>query len=790
MLPGCVQRLSIVPQNTSVGFAVAAILGLQHPTPVLAQEAELSEVIVTSSRRDESIQNTPYNMAAISSDVIQDLRLDKISDAAHWVPGVAVQDQGSAGPGTIVMRGLSVSPNGASGGGVNGAGSSVAVYFGEIPLYLDLKLIDIARVETLLGPQGTLFGSGTLGGVVRYIPKEPDLTTFEGSVHVRAAALKGAPQGGYDGDGVRNIPLIDGQLGFRAVIGYYHDPGFINDTRLVRTPGVSLTQPDLHDTNAVAANLRTERGVDFDHTFTGRFSLLYRPNDTFEGTILYAHQITRSDGVEATNAQSYGAGPFDRTTRIPELAKRESDLVGLVLTAHLGFADLSSSSSWALRRFDQTLDTTDQYLGSGYEAFPSFVAFDLSEINRTQYTEELRMVSTGQGPLTWVAGLFYEHFIDDFIDHEFMPGYPAFIGIDRPDQLDAYGRTFQRFSDKAVFGEVSYHFTDAWQVTVGGRWFHDQLSSTDSEWDLFDTGGPSTGVDLQTTGGSNAKSDAIYKLNTSYRFTPDLMAYTTASEGYRAGTINTFPVCEQPINPNIAHNCLLPSELGLKPDTTRNYELGVRSTWFDKRLTLNGAVYYVTWNDLRVQGTSFFGKTFLTNGSSARSQGLELQFQSQLPLNLTLLGSYTFNDARMTAPARGLLSDANGPVTVQSGDRLTASPRQMGALHVQYVRALPGAYTFDADYGINAQSNIYSKIGLRASGEVLPGYAVQSASIGVSKSRWRASLFVENLTNKYAYTGVNMDSSFLQEFGGFLTRDYYHSVLKPREIGAELQVKF
>src|SRR5579871_741606 len=721
------------PHKTRIAAAVAAALCLRYHAPVhaagaaAASQDELETIVVTALKRRENLQDVPYNIAAVTSDDIEELHLTKIDDLSHWVAGVTVPNQGSYGASDVIMRGLAVSEIGASSGGPNGLGGAVSEYLGEIPLFYDFKLLDIDRVEVLIGPQGTLYGDGTLGGLIRYIPKRPDLSSYEVDTHVRLTTIENAtPWGGYTGDAVLNLPLIADKLGFRVVVGYYDEPGFINDTRLVRNPGVSNPQPNLNDPNAVSANLYTEKGVNFDHTLVGRATLLYRPNEVFEAQLMYLHQRTTTDGPDNTNFGVPGGsgdllGRFDSSQRNLNPAERKVDLGGLTLTGHLGFADLVSASSYAVRDFYQISDATDAYLSAPtYNAFPKFVSFFSEDLRRTEYTEELRLVSTSTSRFKWLVGAFYQHYKDKEIDVGTVPGLPAFLGIDRPDQVNFYSDGLTYFTDKAVFGEMGYQITPAWQVTVGTRWFNDTLSTrTATSSPLFD-GSPPTGFNLavQSTGpGSYTRS--VYKYNTSYRFTPDVMLYATVSDGYRAGVVNQDPVC----GGAVTHNCILPDQVVTKPDTTRNYELGLRSAWFDKRLTFNGDVYYIKWRDIRVSTVNQFGENYLTNGTGAVSSGVELQFQAQLPSRFQLLGTYTYTHAYMTEIAHHLISDFYGAVDAEPGDRLPGSPRNMGSLHLRRSWSFGGGYDLDASYGITAQSNVYTKIGNRLSGEQLGGYA-------------------------------------------------------------------
>jgi iron complex outermembrane recepter protein len=801
-------RLSFL--RTPIAMAVAVAL-LKHSLPLYAADAAadqpatadqrlpLEEITVTATRRHEDIQNVPFNLEAVTSDTIEELHATKIDDIAAYLPGVSVYTQGNYQASAIVVRGLNTSALDPGYGSSNGVPGAVATYLGEVPLFYDFRLLDLDRVEALLGPQGTLYGTGTLGGVVRYIPKEPNLSNFEADVHVRGTDQEHAPTGGYDGDGVINVPLIDGVLGFRAVLGYYHDAGFITDNRLVRDPGVSLPQPNFNDPSAVAANLYSQKGVNFDHTLTARAELLYKPAASFEAELTVMHQRSTSDGADVTRdqpgqgtlfAQVLGTGPYDNAVRILETADRKVDLGSLVLTQHLGFADLTSASTYSERKVTQTSDGTDGFLSSSsYTNFPSFIAYYTGPDFQDTYTEEVRLVSSHESRFNYIVGAFYEDQKTENRSYTYTPGYPAFIGVNRPDQLYNYSDGTESFSDKAVFGEVGYQFTPAWQATVGGRWFKDAFDGTEeSSYPLnCQPCSPPNGLNVQTENFTGPSIDtAIYKFNTSYRFSPDFMVYATVSDGYRAGELNEHPVCSA----SITTQCILPSQVIEKPDRTRNYEVGIRSTWFDKRLLLNADYYYINWTDLRVPEENIQGIEFITNGSAARSQGLEMQFQAQLSSHLNLLGSYTHAQAYMTAVSPGLISGADGTFPAEPGDRLPDSPRDFGALHLRYSRKLPGDYSFDATYGIKAQGDMFETIGDKAGGLQLGGYAVQDASLGLKKDNLEVSCFVENLTNRYAYTGSSTEGYNGLVENGYVYRGVYFSVLPPRLFGLDVTVHF
>lgn len=782
-------------RKTPIAVAVAASLCLEHAAVVHAADPAdaLQEIIVTATRRSESIQDTPLNIAAITGGTIEQLRLDKLDDLSHWVPGVAIQNQGPGGASAVVIRGLNTNSLGATGGGPTGGGGAVASYMGEVPLFFDFKLIDIDRVEVLLGPQGTLYGASTLAGAVRYIPNKPDLMNFTGSAHGRVYSLQESGGAGFQGDVAASVSLIEGKLALRGVIGFYDDPGFINYPRLVRYPGISNPEPNFADPNAVAANLYTQNDLNYERTRSARLSLLYQPFDALQMLLTYVNQDTRSGGRQDTSEPLVATGRFENGHRFPEPSKRDLDLVSLEITAQLGFAQLVSASAYGTRDIHSIWDQTDLLLDFqyGYEDFPQFVAFAVEQQKRTQYTQELRLVSNDHSRFKWLIGGFYNHIEDHQPDREYVPGYPQFAGLDRPDALEYYSLIEQKQVEQAAFAEIGYSFTDAWQLTAGGRVFKyntDQYSATSTP--LVDGSGP-YGLNLYTLTVSDGHKSSIHKFNTSYKFTPDLMVYATLSEGYRNGGINPVPPCVLPINSINQFACALPHEQGFKPDRTLNHELGIHSEWLEKRLTFNGAVYYDNWNDVRVQGQTQIGQAGITvNGSKAVSKGVELQFHALLPHHFAVTGNYTYNDARLTERAPGLISDAYGRYDGEPGDRLPGSPLQMGSLLLEYSYALSGGYLLDADYGISANSNQFTKIGLRGSGEKVAGFATHAASIGVGKDKWRVTLFAENLTNKYAYTGTDSDISYVRIINGFTVRDYFHSVLRPREIGLEFSTHF
>jgi iron complex outermembrane receptor protein len=235
-LPRPVTQLRLNPMTV----AISAALGASVAFPVARAQAIAEEVatddvvVVTASRRATTVEDAPYTITAVPGEELERKRLTTLTEVARDVPGLTVVDQGARGADLMTFRGLNVRSLDASEYLDNSGGNTVATYVGEIPVYLDLKMFDVQRVEFLPGPQGTLYGAGTLGGAVRYIPQAPDTDAFSVDVHGDVYALKHSGDPGYETDAVFNAPIVDGKLAFRASVYYLDDPGFIDYPYLVR----------------------------------------------------------------------------------------------------------------------------------------------------------------------------------------------------------------------------------------------------------------------------------------------------------------------------------------------------------------------------------------------------------------------------------------------------------------------------------------------------------------------------------------------------------------------------
>ncbi len=282
----------IRPQQTArfrrhpLSLAVAALfssapIGMAHAQTAPGVDTVLDNVTVTATRRNSGVQDTPLNITAVTGAEIARQGFTDMSGLITLVPGVYFEDTGGRDGNPLVARGLNVDSLGPSG---NNNGGSVATYIGDIPLYLDLKLLDIDRVEVLLGPQGTLYGAGSLGGAVRYIPNRPKIGQLSLSVTQDTYGINFSAGVGSTTVLVQNMPIND-QAALRGTIGYIHTPGYTDANYLVDRPGVSDPEPDFSNPAAVAANLHRKKDADSENTLAGSLALLYRPTDSLEANL-------------------------------------------------------------------------------------------------------------------------------------------------------------------------------------------------------------------------------------------------------------------------------------------------------------------------------------------------------------------------------------------------------------------------------------------------------------------------------------------------------------------------
>ncbi|NNC36952.1 MAG: TonB-dependent receptor [Acidimicrobiales bacterium] len=798
--------------------------------PALAQVND--EIIVTATRRAESIQDIPLNISAVGAEQLEEQGLGDISELMSYVPGINVADQGGRDGNRIVVRGLNADPISNAFGQEDGGGT-VATYVGEIPLFVDLRLNDLQRVEVLLGPQGTLYGAGTMGGAVRYIPNKPN---FNGQMfELRADAYSYSDGSGISTDlgFTGNIPVSD-TLALRVSLDNLNDQGFIDYPYVVQNIGISEPDPDFSDPAARSANLRPIEDANTEQILSGKFAARWQPVDAVDATLSYYFQEGKYGGRNTSSFRNttIPADEYEFGARVPEPNERNTDLIALEVIADLGFAELTSATGYATVDENGQRDQTDLLISLEYyyETFPTFTAFTFEDEETEIFNQELRLVSKGDGPLSWILGGFYNRNQYDALSSEFTPGIGAFNDIFgfRQDlnDLEYFEADRTDLKEKAVFGEIGYDISEAWDVTVGARFYeYDLESANDTQFPYFTTAADFNPYPLSELPNQlplspdQSFSGELFKVNTSYKFGGGNTVYATFSQGYRVGATNGGQPCPDIFVPGPQGLCLLSpgqqfgpnpgdiaqiNERDYFPDTVDNYELGAKTTWLDGSLTLNGAVFFMDWSDPQVSSVSVNAGTNITvNAGAAETKGFELAANWQVTDQFNMRGNFSYTDAKLTEGVASLITTISPPGfgTVfedgQEGDRLPGSPKTQFSFYGSYDHPLSNGNNILVNAGYAWQGDVLSRTGGRGGSFTLDSFGRANASIGYNTDRWALTAYVDNIFNDFSESSVTSTSLLNQTipaFGGDANpanvRSFRTNVLPPRSIGARLRVRF
>ncbi|MEM1110671.1 MAG: TonB-dependent receptor [Pseudomonadota bacterium] len=756
-------------------------------------QGELEEILVTATRRAQSVQDVPYNISAISGD---DLALAGITDLGALVrnvPGITYVDRGVRGTAFnsgLAMRGLSVDDGRLS--SPLATAPAVSTYLGETPLFANLRMTDIDRVEVLRGPQGTLYGSGSLGGTLRFIPNLPSLESTEVEIAADVSSTDNADDLNYSTDLLVNLPLGD-TLALRANLGYADYAGWIDKPRMLALDGAgSPVLADPGDFLGSGPVFMGEDGTNDEQTTSARLALMWQPSDVFKATLAYQYQKDESDGspIRAVSFPDYDE--YDSPVLVDEPFEGEIDLLALDVEVDLGFATLTTSISTYESEQEFEGELTENYQQFdfyfyAYGAQPRPLVTD-SNINSDEGTVvELRLASQGDGPFDWVVGAFYMDQDIRTLNSNSFVGYTAWAdacnaadpaGSD--EGLCGAGTTFgtfksefqnpsfwfdgagpgeapnadaanfnvvedevylidseANFEDQAIFGELTWNLTDAWQVTGGFRYFDQTFENSQVGGAVF--------VDAITRASREfEESDTLFKFNTSWDFSDNGMVYLTWSEGFRRGGANALPSAV------VSFGELVPTDPGLfnyEPDTVENLEIGIKGSIND-RFTYTAALFDVDWEDIQLNTlVTPFALAAVVNLGEARSRGVELEFGGMVTDNLQVNLAYTYVDAELTDPDPVGSAEAGLNPAVIDGARLPNISENTVSVNAQYFQNLDNG--MNIIYGLNGfyRSDFDSTIDPTQT-ETMDSYSLWDGFVTLEAERWSVRLFADNLFNE------------------------------------------
>jgi outer membrane receptor protein involved in Fe transport len=829
------------------GHALAAAAG----ATASPGESGLEEIVVTAEKRDSTVQETAISMTALAGDQLLSQGITTVEDVAAKVPGISIR---TAGPGQTEyeMRGLS------AGGGT---AATVGFYLDETPLsanavalngrtVIDPDLFDLNHVEVLRGPQGTLYGSGSMGGTIRLSTNQPKLGTLEAASDLYASDTShGSANGG--GSLMLNFPIGD-TAALRVVTTDKYVSGWIN--RIVAQPGTfpAPTAPEgfpgspancgayyCDRGDVAAAPVQQDiKGSNIERFVSARASLLFKPSDVLSvtGTVMY--QDIRADGYNNFQEQPGGLAiyqPYDQQEPYHDYFRMASLKVEYIM----GFATLTSATSIWSREVLQSTDSTEAlqninnltHLVNGVYV-PDFIQNLYVEVDPTrQFAEEFRLTSNGTGPLQWVGGLYFANLHSGYITYNQAPGFataltcgvpggtPVAPSTAPPNPVAGYcpaanvgsvnsalrfpnpylppypsteaanpnGVVFNDnnpnvLKQEAAFGEGTYKISDDLKLTAGLRFYHFSIDNLANQAGL---GTASLNQDHTILTQSATGNAVLPKLNLAYEPTPDLTLYGTIAKGSRPGGFNLPIPLPSPavLAKNAsAYNCgvgtvSVSAQPNFSPDTVWSAEVGEKTRFADRRITVNADLYYIKWDNIQQVLSLTCGYPYNTNAGNAKSYGPELEVSALLTTGLTLDLSGSFTQAYISDPnANALISG------ITPGTRVLNVPKYTAVAGLNYQAPINGSvngllHIADSLVGPNQDQ--------AAVRQTFGSYALMDARAGVAKGPWSAALFGTNLTNKVAEQTINNTVFAWQTYA--ITRV---STNQPRTIGVDFQYKF
>jgi len=736
---------------------------LQHSA--LSAETEdastgLEAIVVTAQRRTEKMQDVPISMSAITGTTLENLGLKSFNDYSALIPNLSVgvgSGAGGAGSGAGVSSSRAVAIRGVAGN------NTTALYLDDtpVPLSLDPRVIDIDRVEVLRGPQGTLFGAGSMGGTIRLVTRQPSLDQTSGSVDTEGSYVDHGG-GGYSVNGTLNIPLIPEMVALRASAFSAFDPGLFTRTWGGPLNPQSLIIPYPPDVpegqkDHVGAQQNTGVMVSLAITPGGIPGLSVTP------MFMYQHYNTNGEALA-----DYAADDFVQTRPmdVPEEVEDRWSFAALTLKQQTEFGRFVAYGSYFYRNALDLEDTTEVTSILFYN-LPYYVPAPLPNtlITRT-WTGEARFESDLKGPVDFVVGVYDSVSERQFIESLDAPGINAATGGAIGTDLIYTQNSPNADRQLAEFLDVTYKVTDAFQLSGGVR----RAKLNDQGTYIAngnENGGPSDAYS------DHGETDTAPRFTAKYQLAPGQMLYASAAKGFRIGGVNS-------ILPPICYSSL--AALGItngqsfKTDSLWSYELGAKNIWADGRVSSRVAVYRIDWQG--IQRAIFLPCTYnvVANSGAAVSTGGEVELDLAPIPHLLLNAAAGIKNAKITE------------ATVQSGtyvgQPLNEVPKWTSSLVAQYSMPL-GTHTgfIRGDWTYTGSRTSFNNVAPPA-GLAMPAYSVVNLRVGLNQGPWEFALFSRNLFNKLGVVGDEIG------YSGQLPDRPRLFVTRPRSIGLQLHRAF
>lgn len=822
-LPTCFTRTPV---------ATAVLLALASPALLAEEQTTLGEVVVTAQKRTENLQDVPISIQALNNQTLDQLQVSNFQDYVRMLPSVTSTPglQSGAGFAAVYMRGVATGGDGQA----TTSQPSVGMYLDEQPITtvqgnLDIHMYDIARVEALAGPQGTLYGASSQAGTIRIITNKPDVSGFSAGYSLEGNMVE-FDDTGYVVEGFVNLPIND-TMAIRLVGWTLKDAGWVDNEESTRNyPGdQSTTADDFLASNASYA----KDNYNTLETTGGRAALRIELNDNWTVMPIVSAQKQEGKGSWGDDLSTFVVDGGNDVARFrEEFTKDEWYQTGLTIEGKIGNFDLTYSGNYLNRDMDGSFDYSDyaywydNLYTSGYFA-GLFLDNDGERVNPTQsftnndhYTKqshELRISSAQDKRVRGMLGLFWQKQVHDFEQHfgniagladamlmnQDEPGgtqYPGIVYLNSMDRVDR---------DEAVFGQLAFDFTDDLELTLGARFFKPEVTvrgffgfglgfgpssaPAGSEPGAIANGGDGafspTGQGWSRNGEWRCASQAAYKdapcqnvdkgisesenifrANLTWKVTDDAMVYATWSEGYRPGGINRNPFAGD-----------------YTSDFLTNWEAGWKAEFMDRQLQFNGAVFLEQWDDFQISFQGANGITQVANGPSAEILGTELQMLWLATDKLMLSASAAYYDSELKDDYASFDSDGNVVgINAPKGTPLPITPDFKSTLVARYSFNL-GQFDAHMQTAFAYSGSHSSALALddnEITGDV-PSSATFDVSAGVKNDKYALEVYVQNFTNED--TEVYKTSNCATGVCGAQT---YGVRARPRTIGIKFSQDF
>jgi iron complex outermembrane recepter protein len=723
----------------------------------------LQEIVVTAERQRGTVQSTPMSITAYSGAQLEAQGVTDLSEVGYQTPGVSERNSGP-GQTEYEMRGISSS---------GGTSPTVGFYLDDVPLtapaealegkvVVDPSLYDLNRIEVLRGPQGTLYGSGSMGGTIRLITNQPDLTATSGAAAVSGSGTDGGG-GNYSTNLMVNVPLVTDKLALRIVGTDAYTSGWIN--RVVLNPFPQETNGGFTRGNVLGVPAQSVHpDVNWERIEGFRAKLLWQPSDNLSLTPTLFYQRIDQGGPNYVD-QPPGISlethyqPFD----VPEPYSDNFALYSLPIVYKFASVELTSVTAYYRRNTSMTQDTSEvaqDFLTAligipdvSYEEAGPLTAYETD--HTSQFTQELRLSSAGRGPLRWVIGGFFENYVARTNIGTTTPGPIVTELFGTPSYFYLHFKNILK--QYAGFGQISYKLGD-FRLTAGARYY-----SYDGDVNELEGGGLISGV------GSplvyvlpNGNSGANPEFNVAYEPTKDATVYARIAKGFRPGGVNAPSPVTCPTNP-----------LQYGPDDVWSYEGGEKLRLLDGHLTVNSAGYYEDWRGVQQMVSELCGATYTANAGIAHVVGGETEATWLIIPGLTVSTAAGYSHAYIASIEAGASSSS-----FAVGDLVQSVPEWTDTSSIAYSRSLNDNWEF-----VSRATDIYvgTSTDLAFQLSRLPAWNVLNLRVGLVGARNVSGfLFANNVTDKRAYVGDPGEISFeVPSINRAMTN-------QPRTVGVEL----